>query len=56
MWMKKAEFGLGNKTIVGSCSNALRNTNPRGRVASERVDCKPINSENANSWVYEETH
>ena len=32
MWMKKAEFGLGNMTIVGSCSNALRNTNPRGRV------------------------
>ena len=30
MWMKKAEFGLGNKTIVGSCSNSLRNTNPRG--------------------------
>lgn len=32
MWMKKAEFGLGNKTIVGLCSNSLRNTNPRGRV------------------------
>jgi hypothetical protein len=26
------------------------------RVASERADCKPINSENANSWVYAETH
>jgi len=32
----------------------LKKTNQR--VASERVDCKPINSENANSWVYEETH
>jgi len=34
MWMKKAEFGLGNKTIVGLCSNSLRNTNPRGRVGN----------------------
>jgi hypothetical protein len=36
MWMKKAEFGLGNKTIVGSCSNSLRNTNPRGRIPSSK--------------------
>jgi len=25
-------------------------------VASERADCKPINSVIANSWVYAETH
>ena len=52
MWMKKAEFGLGNKTIVGSCSNALRNTNPRGRVplrldTSGRVPFAPY----TGGWV-----
>jgi len=26
------------------------------RVASERADCKPINSVIANSWAYAETH
>ena len=29
---------------------------PYTTLASERADCKPINSAITNSWVYAETH